>query len=65
MAIVIVTDEISETTTAVKEIADNPGESEAHETGRYNIQGMRIDEPEPGINIVRMSDNTSKKVLVK
>jgi len=65
MAIVIVTDEISETTTAVKEIADNPGESEAHEAGRYNIQGMRIDEPEAGINIVRMSDNTSKKVLVK
>lgn len=31
----------------------------------YNLNGMRIDAPRPGINIIRMSDGTTKKVLVK
>lgn len=37
----------------------------ATEVARYNIQGIRINEPAEGINIVHMSDGTSEKVLVK
>jgi len=33
--------------------------------GIYNLSGMRIDAPQRGINIIRMSDGTSRKVLVK
>ena len=32
---------------------------------RYNLQGSRLSGPQPGINIVRYSDGTTKKVLVE
>lgn len=35
------------------------------EVARYDINGVRLDEPTTGINIVQMSDGTSEKVLVK
>ncbi|MCM1331757.1 MAG: hypothetical protein NC248_04010 [Bacteroides sp.] len=37
----------------------------ATEVARYDINGVRLDEPTTGINIVQMSDGTSEKVLVK
>ena len=33
--------------------------------GIYNLSGMRVETPQPGINILRMSDGTSRKILVK
>lgn len=35
------------------------------EVARYTIDGRRINEPQAGINIVKMSDGTTVKVLVK
>ena len=37
----------------------------ATETERYSIGGIRIDKPERGLNVVRMSDGTVRKVMVK
>lgn len=37
----------------------------ATETARYNAAGMQIAQPTRGINIVRMSDGTTRKLLVK
>lgn len=39
--------------------------SETTETERYDINGKRIATPQRGINVVKMSDGTVKKVLVK
>ena len=36
-----------------------------HETVRYNVAGMSIDKPEKGLNIVKMSDGTTRKELVR
>lgn len=38
---------------------------DAVEVARYNVMGQRIDGPQPGINIVKYSDGTAAKVLVK
>ena len=43
--------------------ADNT--AEAHETARYTIDGKRIQQPQKGVNIVKFSDGTVKKVTVK
>ena len=32
---------------------------------RYNMQGQKINAPQPGINIVKYSDGTTQKILVK
>ena len=37
----------------------------ATELARFNVEGQRLDGPEPGINIVLMSDGTAHKVMVK
>jgi hypothetical protein len=37
----------------------------AKEIGRYTITGEKIDRQVPGINIVRMSDGTTRKVIIK
>ena len=37
----------------------------AIEVARYNINGHRISSPQRGINIIRMSDGTTRKVVVK
>ncbi len=36
-----------------------------YEVARYNLEGQRINAPEKGINIVRYSDGTSRKELVR
>lgn len=35
------------------------------EVARYNMEGQQIDAPQQGVNIIRMSDGTTKKVYVK
>lgn len=44
---------------------DDNGTGEVHEVARYNLRGQRLDSPERGINIVKMSDGTTRKILVK
>ena len=39
--------------------------AEVVEVARYNAQGVRLKAPSAGINIVKMSDGTMKKVIVK
>ena len=39
--------------------------SDTYEIARYNILGKNIDKPERGINIVKMSDGTTHKELIK
>ena len=39
--------------------------SETDELARYTIDGTKISSPKRGLNIVIMSDGTSKKVIVK
>ena len=39
--------------------------SEVHEVARYNLQGRRFLSPQRGVNIIRQSDGTTKKVNVK
>ena len=33
--------------------------------GYYNLQGLRMAEPQYGVNIIRYSDGTVKKVFIK
>ena len=35
------------------------------EIKRYTINGRQISQPQKGINIIKMSDGTSKKIYVK
>ena len=44
---------------------DNTSTEDVHEIARYNMQGRRIETPEKGINIVKMSDGTTRKIFVK
>ena len=39
--------------------------SDAVPVAYYDVTGRQIDGPRKGINIVKMSDGTAKKVLVK
>lgn len=40
-------------------------ESDVYEVARYTIDGIRLSAPAKGINIIRYSDGTTKKVIVK
>ena len=48
--------------TAISSVEDG---AEAHEVARYTIDGKRISKPQTGVNVVRYSDGTVKKVVVK
>ena len=50
------------TATAVQNVSST---SEIYETERYDIQGRKVKNPTKGINIIKMSDNSYKKILVK
>jgi hypothetical protein len=39
--------------------------NDVKEVARYNLNGQRVDAPTKGINIVKYSDGSSRKVLVK
>ena len=49
--------------TGIKNVSNTS--SSATESARYSTDGTRIASPQKGINIIRMSDGTVKKVLVK
>ena len=53
---------IQEAATGIEGITSS---SEVTEQARYNIDGMRLQAPTRGINIVRMSDGTTCKVVVE
>ena len=46
-------------------IDDVKASEESVEIARYDLQGHRISKPQKGINIIRYSDGTSRKVLIK
>ncbi|MDY6230065.1 MAG: leucine-rich repeat protein [Prevotella sp.] len=39
--------------------------AQAEETVRYNVGGQRISTPQKGLNIVKMSDGTTRKIMCK
>lgn len=49
-------------TTSVQQVK---AEQQAIEKARYNIKGQKIAKPERGINIIQMSDNSSRKEMVR
>jgi hypothetical protein len=51
------------TTTAVKSIYDNTDEAKVLK--RYSVNGTELSAPSKGINILRMSDGSVKKVIVR
>lgn len=46
-------------------IVSAESESTVTPTGFYTLSGIRLDHPQQGVNILRMSDNTYRKVMVK
>ncbi|MDO4159812.1 MAG: hypothetical protein Q4D41_05105 [Prevotellaceae bacterium] len=48
--------------TGINTVSDN---KEVKEVARYTIDGAKISTPTKGLNIVKMSDGTTKKVIVK
>ena len=46
-------------------IGDIMATEDAVEVARYNLSGRMIDKPQKGINIIRYSDGTTRKVLIK
>ena len=46
-------------------IADINADNEAYETARYTLDGRRLSRPMPGVNILHMSDGSSRKVIVE
>lgn len=46
-------------------ISTAEGTAEAREAARYDISGRRIGTPVKGVNVVRLTDGTAKKVLVE
>ena len=58
--------EIYESTSAVRAVEVDDSPSEAREIGRYNIQGVKVQEDEDGkVQIILYSDGTSQKVINK
>ena len=53
---------LNEAVTAVKGLEREPN---AIETARYNAAGQRIQSPQKGLNIVRLSDGSTVKVMVR
>ena len=58
--------EIYESTSAARAVEAENSPSEAKEVGRYNIQGVKVQEDEDGqVQIILYSDGTSQKVINK
>ena len=53
------------TVTQATGITDTQTSADVHEIARFTIDGKRINQPQRGINIVKYSDGTVKKVIVK
>ena len=52
---------VEEVLTGIKGVENEVKKADAY----YNLQGQRMTEPQRGLNIIRYSNGTSKKVLVK
>jgi len=50
---------------AVESVSTTSIDPNATEIARFNIEGQRINSPQPGVNIILMSDGTAHKVLEK
>ena len=51
--------------TGINKVNTNSGsQEEVHEISRYSINGQRLNAPTRGINIVKYSDGTTKKIMV-
>ena len=56
--------EVYESTSSVRAVETDNSPSEAREVGRYNIQGVKIEEGENGqVQIILYSDGSSKKII--
>ena len=52
--------------TGIEDIyADTVGQESVTVVARYNIKGERLTTPQEGVNILRMSDGSTRKVWVK
>ena len=51
--------------TGINKVNTNSGsQKEVHEISRYSINGQRLNAPTRGINIVKYSDGTTKKIMI-
>ena len=51
--------------TGINKVNTNSGsQKEVHEISRYSINGQRVNAPTRGVNIVKYSDGTTKKIMV-
>ena len=50
-------------TSDIEEIATE--QTDVHEVARYNVRGHKLDAPQRGLNIIRLSNGKTKKVMVK
>ena len=56
--------EMYQSTSSVRAVETDDSPSEAREVGRYNIQGVKVQEDEEGkVQIILYSDGTAKKVM--
>lgn len=53
---------VVDTTTGIKDITSG---NKATETMRFDVMGCRINTPAKGLNLIKLSDGTVKKVIVK
>ncbi len=56
---------ISDEVSAISSATTGADVTDIKEVGRYNINGQAIQGAQPGVNIIRYSDGTTKKVYVK
>ena len=56
---------VNVTVTQATGITGTQTSADVHEIARFTIDGKRINQPQRGINIVKYSDGTVKKVIVK
>ena len=49
----------------IKEIAESQQTTDNGQQSIYDLNGRKLDKPQKGINIIRYSDGTTKKVLLK
>ncbi len=51
--------------TAIESVQADDADDNASVVGIYTLSGVRVETPQKGVNIIRMSDGTSRKILVK
>lgn len=54
-----------EAPTGIDDVAGTEDSEDRTIEGYYNLQGQRMAEPQRGVNIIRYSDGTAKKVFIK